>query len=80
VTLARDDEQVDDRGALAGIRVTDKQPIFLPDGQRTNGVFDDVVIETGERVLLGTRFAEQRAQSEYHVSQPSQSSCFRDSR
>ena len=51
VTLAGDDEGVDDRGALAGVGVTDEQPIFLTDGRGADGVFDEVVVEPGLAVL-----------------------------
>jgi hypothetical protein len=30
VTLTRDDDRVNDRGALAGVGVSDKKPVFFP--------------------------------------------------
>ena len=53
--------------------MSDKQPVLLPDGGRTDRVFDEVVVEARERVLLmrdervpvideiRTRFADERA-------------------
>ena len=31
VALTRDDERVDDRGALAGFGMADEEPVLLPD-------------------------------------------------
>ena len=45
VALAGNDDRVDDRGALAGVGVTDEQPVFLADGRGADGIFDEVVVE-----------------------------------
>ena len=39
VTLAGDDEGVDDRRALAGVRMTDEEPVLLADRGGPDGVF-----------------------------------------
>ena len=51
VTLTRDDDRVNDRGALAGVGVPDKKPVFLSDGRRPDGIFDQVVIQTRFAVI-----------------------------
>jgi hypothetical protein len=45
--LAGDDDRVNDRGALTGLRVSDKQPVLFPDRGGPDRVFDEVVVETG---------------------------------
>lgn len=58
VALAGDDEGVKNRGALAGIRVADEQPVFLSDRRGADRIFDQVVVELGAAMLLmrGERF------------------------
>ena len=46
VAQAGDDERVEDGGAAAGVGVTDKQPVFLPDGVRADGVLDQMEFST----------------------------------
>src|SRR5688572_27899401 len=71
VALAGDDDGVNDVRALAGVAVADEQPVFLADGRGTDGVFDQIVVQTtaamlevrGERLpmaeQIGAGFAEQ---------------------
>ncbi len=47
VAAARDDERVDDRGALSGVGMTNEEPVLFADGRGANGVLDRVVIEFG---------------------------------
>jgi hypothetical protein len=45
VTLARDDQRVEDRRALAGVGVPDKQPVLLSDARGPDRIFDQVIVE-----------------------------------
>ena len=72
VTLARDNQRVEDGGALAGIGVPDKQPVLFSDARGPDRVFDQVIVEAtfavmqmgaercplAEQVIAG--FAERR--------------------
>src|SRR5271165_1332766 len=46
VALTGDDDRVDDRRALAGVGVADKQPVLLADRRRSDRIFNEVVVET----------------------------------
>ena len=52
VPLTGHDDRVDDGRALAGIGMTDKEPVLLPNGRRPDGVFDQVVVEARLAVSL----------------------------
>lgn len=52
VPLARDDERVDDRRALARVGMADKQPVLLADRRGPDRVFDEVVVQPREGVVL----------------------------
>lgn len=45
MAFARDDERVEDSGALAGIGMADEEPVFLADARRTNRVFTEIVVQ-----------------------------------
>ena len=45
MTLTGHDQGVEDRGALAGVGVTDKQPVLLSDARGTDCVLDEVIVE-----------------------------------
>lgn len=47
VALTGDHDRVDDRGALAGIRMADEEEVFLPDRGGPDGVLDQVIVEAG---------------------------------
>ena len=51
MALAGHHERVDDGGALAGVGVADEEPVLLADGRGADGVFDEVVVESGLGVL-----------------------------
>lgn len=51
VALAGDDERVEDGHALAGVGMSDEEPVFLADGRGDYRVFDQVVVETVIRVV-----------------------------
>ena len=44
VTLTGHDQGVEDRRTLAGLGVTDKQPVLLSDARGTDGVLDEVML------------------------------------
>lgn len=72
VTLARDNQRVEDGGALAGVGVPDKQPVLFSDARGPDRIFDQVIVEAtfavmqmgaersplAEQVIAG--FAERR--------------------
>ena len=49
--LARADQRVEHRGAVAGVRVAHEQPVLLTEGRGTNRVLDGVVVDLGATVL-----------------------------
>jgi len=51
VSFAGDDERVQDRRALPGVRVADKEPVFLAYAGRADRIFDEVIIEAGFAVV-----------------------------
>ncbi len=72
VTLARDDQRVEDGGALTGVGMPDKQPVLFSDARGPDRIFDQVIVEAtfavmqmgaersplAEQVIAG--FAERR--------------------
>ena len=48
--LAGDDDRVDDGGTLAGLGMSDEEPVFLSNRRGSDGVFNGVVIQTGPAV------------------------------
>ena len=52
MALTRDDDGVNDRGALASIGMTNEEPVLFPDGRGPDGVLDEVIVDTGERVVV----------------------------
>ena len=52
VTLAGDDQAVYDRGSLASTAVTNEEPVLLSDGRMSDRVFDEVIVQPGDRVML----------------------------
>ncbi len=51
VTLAGDEERVEDGGAVAGLRVSDEQPVLGAEFAGTDGVLDRVGVELGASVF-----------------------------
>ena len=51
VALTGDDDRVDDGRSLAGIGVADEEPVLLPNGRGPDGVFNEVVVQSGLAVL-----------------------------
>ena len=45
VSLARDDQRVDDGRALAGVRMTDEEPVLFADARRANRIFYAVIVQ-----------------------------------
>lgn len=52
VALTGDDEGVDDRGALSRLGMADEEPVFPPEDGRPDRILNEIVVETGDRVLL----------------------------
>ena len=52
MALAGDDQGVNNGGALSSIGVADEEPVLLADGGGADRVFDEVVVEPGDGVLL----------------------------
>jgi hypothetical protein len=48
--LAGNDDRVDDGGTLAGLGMSDEEPVFLSNRRGSDGVFNGVVIQTGPAV------------------------------
>ena len=81
VTLARDNQRVEDGGAFAGIGVPDKQPVLFSDARGPDRVFDQLIVEAtfavmqmgaercplAEQVIAG--FAERRLR-QYTLPRP----------
>ena len=51
VALTGDDDRVDDGRSLSGVRVSDEQPVLFPNGGGPDGIFNEVVIQSGLAVL-----------------------------
>ncbi len=45
VPLARDDDRVDDGGALAGVGMADEEPVLFSNRRRADGIFNQVVVQ-----------------------------------
>src|SRR5580704_8355604 len=45
VAFARDDQRVEDRRALAGVGVTDEEPVLFSNTGRADGIFDEVIVQ-----------------------------------
>ena len=81
VTLARDDQRVEDGRTLAGIGMPYKQPVLFSDARRPDRIFDEVIVEAtfavmqmgaersplAEQVIAG--FAERRLR-QYPLPRP----------
>ena len=50
MALTGDDERIDDGGSVAGIGVPNEQPVLFSDGRGPDGLFDQVVIDSGTSV------------------------------
>lgn len=49
--LARDNNRVDDRGAIARVGVADEEEVFLSDGRGPDRVFEKIGVEAGVAVI-----------------------------
>lgn len=58
VTQTGDDDRVEDRGALAGVGMTNEEPVFLPDDGWPDGVLHYIGVQPGLAVtqMRGARF------------------------
>ena len=51
VALTRDDQGLNNRGALTSVRVADEQPIFFANSRWAKGIFNGVIIDFGFTVI-----------------------------
>ena len=57
------DHGVDDGATLTGMSLAEEQPVLLPDGGRTDRVFDQVVMYALQKASLESGFKSRRATS-----------------
>ena len=55
VALAGDDQRVNDRRALAGVGMADKQPVLFTNGRGADGAFHQVIVDAGLSVAHMSR-------------------------
>lgn len=52
MTLTREHQRVDDGRTLTGGVVSDEKRVLFAEGRGPDGVFDDVFVDPGKRVVL----------------------------